>query len=180
MSTDTAERAFTAFVRENATRFYAFAYSQCRNRQLAQDILQDAFVNVWKAWPNRTDQDAVPLGYVHTTIRRLMVDRYRALKRRVAETPWDDEKDGQIPDTCDIAEEATYRAMERDLRAAMATLEDIQQDLIHLIYFGQLSMAAAGRELGLAETTARRYHEAALSRLREMIGHEPKEDQGGR
>lgn len=176
MSADDAERDFTEFVRSQSTRLYSIAYYLCGSRQLAEDILQTAFVRVWKAWPNLMDHNAVPLGYVHTTIRHLLVDHHRAAERR-PESPWDDEREGRTPDTCDVAEDAVFRAMGRELRAAVATLEDIQQALIHLIYFGQLSTAAAGRELGLAETTARRYHDAALSRLREMIGYEQEEDQ---
>jgi len=176
VSPEHAERAFAEFVRSYSTRLYSFALSRCGNRQLAEDILQSAFVKVWKAWPNLVDQNAVPLGYVHTTIRNLLVDHHRSVERR-PESPWDDERDGRIPDSCNVAEEAVFRAMERELWAAVATLETIQQDLIHLVYSGQSSIAAASREVGLAETTARRYHDAALSRLREMIGYDTEEDQ---
>jgi RNA polymerase sigma factor (sigma-70 family) len=179
VSPDDTERTFTEFVRSHSTKLYAIAYRRCGNRQLADDILQTAFVRVWKAWPNLMhgmDQDAVPLGYVHTAIRNLVVDHHRAAERR-PESPWEDERDGRSPAACDVAEEAVFRAMGHELWAAVATLEDIQQGLIDLIYVGQLSTAAAGRALGLAETTARRYHDAALSRLREMIGYNQEEDQ---
>ncbi|WP_406482496.1 RNA polymerase sigma factor [Streptomyces sp. NBC_01615] len=176
MSPEDAERAFIEFVRSQSTRLYSYTYYHCGNRQLAQDILQSAFARVWKAWPNTADQNGVPLGYVHTTIRNLLVDHHRKAQRQ-PEAAWDDERDGQIPDACNVAEEATFRAMGRDLRAALATLERIQQDLIMLLYFGQLSKAAAAKQLALTESTARRYHDAALSRLREMIGSDDEEDQ---
>ncbi|MEU6380064.1 sigma-70 family RNA polymerase sigma factor [Streptomyces sp. NPDC046909] len=179
MSPDDTERTFTEFVRSYSTRLYAIAYRRCGNRQLADDILQTAFVRVWKAWPNLMhlrDQETVPLGYVHTAIRNLVVDHHRAAERR-PESPWEDERDGQSPAACDVAEEAVFRAMGHELWAAVAMLDETQQGLIDLIYVGQSSTAAAGRALGLTETTARRYHEAALSRLREMIGCDTEEDQ---
>lgn len=183
MSPDDAERAFIEFVRSHSTRLYSHTYCRCGNKQLAEDTLQDAFVRVWKAWPNVADQNGVPLKYLLTVIDRLLVDHHRKTKSRDGkprpeEVAWDDERDGQLPDACNVAEEATFRALSRDLRAALATLETIQQDLITLIYFGQLPKATAAKELGLTESTAHRYHNAALSRLREMIGHGKGEGPG--
>jgi RNA polymerase sigma factor (sigma-70 family) len=113
---------------------------------------------------------------MHRTIRNLLVDHHRGTVRH-PEAAWDNERDGQLPDDCNVAEESIFRALGRDLRAALATLDKTQQDLIFLIYFEQLSTVAASRKIGLKETTARRYHEAALSRLREMIGYSKEEDQ---
>lgn len=179
MSPEDAERAFAEFVRSQSTGLYSYTYYLCGNRQLAYDILQSAFMKVWKAWPNLRDQDSVPLAaYMYRTIRTVLVDYHRRTQRH-PEAVWDDERDGQLPDDCNVAEEAIFRAFGRDLRAALATLDKTQQDLIFLIYFEQLSTAAASRKLALTGTTARRYQEAALSRLREMIGYSIEEDQDG-
>jgi len=174
---DDAERAFTEFARTHSTRALSYALFCCNNRPLAEDTVQEAFVRTWKAGPNSVDQISHPYAYLRRTIRNLLVDFHRTAQRRLEEVAWEDERDGQLPDSCNVAEEATFRAMGRDLKAAVATLEEIQQDLIYYIYYEQFPIRAASRTLGLTETTARRYHQTALSRLREIIGCDSEEDQ---
>jgi len=174
---DDAERDFIEFARAHASRALSYALFRCNNRVLAEDTVQEAFLRMWKAGPNSADQISYPYAYLRRTIDRLLMDFHRTAQRRPVEVAWDDVRDGRLLDGCNVAEEATFLAMGRDLRAAVATLETIQQDLIHGIYFEQLSILAASRELGLAETTARRYHRAALSRLREIIDCDSEEDQ---
>lgn len=177
MNPDDVERAFTEFARSHATRALSYALFCCNNRLLAEETVQEAFMKMWKAGSNPVDQISHPYAYLKRSIRNLLVDHHRTALRRPEEVAWEDERDGRLPDGCDVAEEATFRAIGRDLKAAVATLEEIQQDLIHCIYYEQLSIRAAGRFLGLTETTAHRYHRAALSRLREMIGCDIEEDQ---
>ncbi|MGW4758165.1 RNA polymerase sigma factor [Streptomyces chartreusis] len=173
MSTGDAERAFVEFVRTTATQLWKCAYWACgRNRVLADDILQDAFAKLWKAWPRIMDQDVDLYAYSVRVITNCAADFFRKQQRRVSEAPWDDEKGDRIPDAFNLADQFDFDAVRCDLRAAVATLEPIQQGLIHFIYVEQCSLAAASRKLGLTESTARRYHKAALSHLREMIGDE--------
>jgi RNA polymerase sigma factor (sigma-70 family) len=173
MSADDAERAFAEFVRKNTSRLWACAYWACgQDRVLAEDTLQDAFAKVWKAWPRIMDLGADPYAYSVRVVTHCGRDYFRRRKHRVAESPWDAEKVGQIPDACSLADEFIFETVRRDLWTAVATLEIVQQGLIHYIYVEQRSLAAASRALGLTETTARRYHRAALSHLREMIGED--------
>ncbi|MFI6658136.1 RNA polymerase sigma factor [Streptomyces sp. NPDC050523] len=179
MSTGNTEREFVEFVERYATRLYAVAVKYCSgNRLLAEDVLQGAFAKMWKAWPNKINRGEAILAWAHAVIRNTAFDFHRNVKRRlkgkddipVAEVPWDDEKGSQLASVTDTAEEAIFRAMTRDLWAAVAMLDEVQQDLLHLIYVDQLSLNAARKVLGLAGTTAGRYHEVALTRLREIIG----------
>lgn len=180
MNTGDAEREFITFVRQNTHRLFAYTIRVCGNRWLAEDVLQDAFAKMWKAWPNKVNQGEAILSWAYPVIRRTAIDLHRKEERRkvklgkkehpLVETPWNDEKGSQIPYVSEIEEEAIFRGLAHELWAAVATLDPTQQDLIHLIYVEQMSLNRARQVLGLAGTTAIRYHDAALNRLREIIG----------
>ncbi|MFM9584264.1 RNA polymerase sigma factor [Streptomyces caniscabiei] len=179
MNTDQAEREFVEFVRKNLTILYAAAFRVCGNRHLAEDLLQDSLAKMWKGWPSKKNQEGAPLkGWAYRIIHNAAIDLHRKKKSRltgryknsVSEIPWDDEKGGQIPGPSETSEEAIFHETARDLWAAVATLDPVQQTLIHLLYVEQLSLNAACRVAGLKWTTASRYHVDALARLREIIG----------
>lgn len=173
MNRDEAERDFVEFVQRNLTSLYAVAIRVCGNRHLAEDILQDSLAKMWKGWPDKRNQEGAPLkGWAYRIITNTGIDLHRKSISRVREIPWDDEKGGQIPGSSETSEEAIFRATTRDLWAAVATLDPVQQTLIHLLYVEQLSLNSACRVAGLKWSTASRYHVAALTRLREIIGDE--------
>ncbi|MEU6445024.1 RNA polymerase sigma factor [Streptomyces sp. NPDC047046] len=181
MSTDEAEREFVEFVQRNLTSLYAAAFRVCGNRHLAEDLLQESLAKMWKGWLNKRNQEGAPLkGWAYRIIGNAAIDSHRKNKSRltgknqnpVSEVPWDDEKGGQIPGSSETSEEAIFRDTARELWAAVATLDQVQQTLIHLLYVEQLSLNAACRVAGLKWTTANRYHVDALARLREIIGDE--------
>ncbi|WP_105971063.1 RNA polymerase sigma factor [Streptomyces geranii] len=179
MNTDEAEREFVEFVQGNLTNLYAVAFRVCGNRHLAEDLLQESLAKMWKGWPSKRNQEGAPLkGWAYRIIQNAATDLHRKKTSRltgknktpVSEIPWDDERGGQIPGSSETSEEAIFRDTARDLWAAVATLDPVQQTLIHLLYVEQLSLNAACRVAGLKWTTASRYHVDALALLREIIG----------
>lgn len=63
-------------------------------------------------------------------------------------------------------------AHDRQLRLvnAMGHLPERERKLLALVYFEELPLGAAGRRLGWAKASATRHHQAALDRLRTLVG----------
>jgi DNA-directed RNA polymerase specialized sigma24 family protein len=65
-----------------------------------------------------------------------------------------------------------------DLREALLTLSETQQQLIFLVFFVDgHSVLSASRELGLASSTADRYFKHALAKLTKKLAGPDKEQE---
>jgi RNA polymerase sigma factor (sigma-70 family) len=78
----------------------------------------------------------------------------------------------------DLADTSTptpeQQVIDRDrverIRKAMRCLSEEERRLLELSYFEEMSVREAGRELGWGKSSADRHHQAALERLRAMLG----------
>ena len=59
MSVDRAEPSFEEIVRTHAGDLFRYAYWLARNRQQAEDIVQEALLRGWRAFPRLRDRAAV-------------------------------------------------------------------------------------------------------------------------
>ncbi len=67
-------------------------------------------------------------------------------------------------------EEALDRDRQMRLVKAMGHLPEREQKLLALVYFDEVPLCEAGRRLGWAKASATRHHQAALERLKALIG----------
>lgn len=77
-----------------------------------------------------------------------------------------------------LADESTptpeQETLDHDRQATLVTalgeLPERDRQLLSLIYFKDMEIGAAGRRLGWSKASATRHHQAALERLRELVG----------
>ncbi|WP_249998778.1 SigE family RNA polymerase sigma factor [Actinoplanes sp. M2I2] len=78
---DSAE--FDAFYTATVRRVVLYLYAAGGDRAEAQDLAQEAFARAWQHWPRVARYDD-PEAWVRTVAWRLMANRWRGLRRRVA------------------------------------------------------------------------------------------------
>jgi RNA polymerase sigma-70 factor, ECF subfamily len=74
---------FDAFYIASVRRVVLYLYAACGDRSDAQDIAQEAFARAWQHWP-RVAGYGDPEAWVRTIAWRLMINRWRGLRRRLA------------------------------------------------------------------------------------------------
>jgi RNA polymerase sigma-70 factor, ECF subfamily len=74
---------FDAFYLTTVRRVVLYLYAACGDRSDAQDIAQEAFARAWQHWPKVARYDD-PEAWVRTVAWRLMANRWRGLRRRLA------------------------------------------------------------------------------------------------
>lgn len=67
--------------RAGSGKLMAALITQCRDLQLAEDALQDAFVQASEAWPNNQRPDN-PEAWLFTTAKRRLIDKLRQSSRQ--------------------------------------------------------------------------------------------------
>jgi len=152
--------AFRLFYDRYAGRLLAYVRQISRDREVAEDVVQDVFLSVWrKAASYRPERGDVP-GWLYTITRNRVVDRWRR-------------KGGLVEDDgFDLAAlEAPARgdeghATDLSVRQALETLTPEQRQAIELAYFGGLTYEETASRLDLPLGTLKSRIRAGLSRMR--------------
>jgi RNA polymerase sigma-70 factor (sigma-E family) len=161
------DRAFTDYVAARRTELRRFAFALCGSWDGAEDLLQNALVKLYVAWPRveaARNQDA----YVRKVILNAGIDESRRPWRR--EKPTDQVLDHETPSVEDGP----------DFAAVLADLPAMQRKVVVLRHWLDLSVADTAAELGIAEGTVKVHHHRAMARLRDCLTTQPDDTRSTR
>jgi RNA polymerase sigma-70 factor (ECF subfamily) len=157
-----ATEGFAELYERTFPRVYAYVASLLRDRSAAEDVTAQAFERAYRKRrsyrPARGSMDAWLFGIA----RNAALDELRKRKRRaVLET---DPEDTGSPAPEDQAELAVRR---ETVRAALASLDGQERDLIALKFAGRLSNGEIARVLGMSESNVGTRLHRTITKLRE-------------
>jgi RNA polymerase sigma-70 factor (ECF subfamily) len=140
------------------------------DQALAEDILQETFWRVWQSAATYQAQLGPFTGWLFRIARNLSIDAYRRRNVRPRVFMSASESDpvlDQTPDPdMDVAEQAQSILQNRQVRKVLASLPDVQRQVIEMAYFYGMTRQeiaeATGEALGTIHTRAR----LALQKLR--------------
>jgi len=162
--------ALEALYDRYASRVLGMALKVIGDQALAEDILQETF---WRVWQNAAAYQSHlgPFtGWLFRIARNLSIDAYRRRNVRpqaILSANGSDPILDETPDPdMDVAEQAQAILTNRQIRNALASLPDVQRQVIELAYFYGMTRQeiaeATGEALGTIHTRAR----LALQKLR--------------
>ena len=167
---DGDSRAFEVIFDRHAGPAFSLAYRMCGRRTLAEEIVQEAFVSLWRS-AGRYDRTR---GSVRSWVLRVVHNRAVDTFRRELSTARHDVSDDLITDTLPARErtedEVERRSDARLVRTAVNGLPPDQRQVIELAYFGGFSHAQIAEALGLPAGTVKGRMRLALSKLRNALG----------
>jgi RNA polymerase sigma factor (sigma-70 family) len=153
-----APRGFEEFFLEHREQLFRTLWLIVRNRQEAEEIMQDAFVRVWERW-NRVSAHPDPAGYLYRTALNEYRRRRRraalALRRVVRPAPKDDE-----------LETVEQREV---VVAALAVLTPRERAAVVLMDALGLPSVEAAKALGIRPSTVRVLAGRGREKLREEM-----------
>ena len=140
--------------------------SRCRcsrDRELAAECVQQAFVKAWRA-SRSFDPERELRPWLATITRRVAVDIYRREARTRSE-PHADVDDTVVP----IAFERTWEAFE--VRAALDQLPDDEREVVRLAHFEGLTHSEIAEKLDVPIGTVKSRSFRAHRRLAGLLAH---------
>jgi RNA polymerase sigma factor (sigma-70 family) len=150
------------FARHGA-KLLLFARQQARNPHDAEDLVQEAFVRIWRLYGHTGE---VAPGLVYRQVRRLAIDWARSLDRRkvreqkvVAESPLHESFKFNLEQ--DERQKAILRAVDR--------LPPEQKEVLTLKIWGELTFDEIGRTLDLSLNTVASRYRYALQKLKDWL-----------
>lgn len=155
------EQAMSELYDRYARRIHGLGMRLLRDGALAEELVQETFVRLWRS-ANRFDPaQGSGRGYLFTLARRAAIDMHRRRPEPTAPIPELDDGDSARYDQ--LIEELT-------LRDALASLPQHHREVLELAYFEDLTQERIGIRLGVPEGTvkSRTYH--ALRSLRGVLG----------
>ena len=144
---------------------YGLALRVLRDRTLAEDAVQDAFLAAWRTAVSFDPTRGNARTWLLTLVHRRAVDVVRREERRRGD-PLDD-----LPvDSGDSTDEAAeVRDERRRVQAALARLTPDQREALELAYYGGLSQSELAERLGVPLGTVKSRMFAGLGRLRDLL-----------
>jgi RNA polymerase sigma-70 factor, ECF subfamily len=162
-------RAFELLYDRHGGAAFSLAYRMVGNRVAAEDIIQEAFLSIWRS-RLRYDQARGSvrtwvLGIVHNRAidglrRNLVHDRRRETMEGVEERH-------EAPERTDV--EAARREEARSIQSALKTLPDEQRRTIELAYFGGYSHSQIAELLDEPIGTVKGRMRLGLDKMRRQL-----------
>jgi RNA polymerase sigma-70 factor (ECF subfamily) len=176
------ENAFSQLYEMLAPRVFGLARRVLRDPAQAEEVAQEALVEVWRTAARFDPAKGSATSWVLTITHRRAVDRVRSAQagadreRRVVaasgETPYDD-----------VVETVTSNLEQQQVRRCLKGLTDLQREAITLAYYDGFTYREVAEKLDTALPTIKTRMRDGLIRLRDCLGVEvglPAANRAGR
>lgn len=128
---------------------FAIAYRMLGEASAAEEVVQDAFLSVWRRSSSFTDGATANVrGWVLTIVRNRAIDQARKSARPDERTVPVEDAEVHLA-TPDAWADVEHREMTRVVRQALDELPAAQHEVIDLAYFQGLSQSAIAERLNL-------------------------------
>jgi RNA polymerase sigma factor (sigma-70 family) len=152
---------------------YGLALRIVRDAALAEDVVQEAFLTIWRSAARFVAERGKARTWILTLVHRRAVDLVRREQFRRAEPLQDEsEKGGRTAE-----EEAWLRLERARVQEALKRLSDQQREAIELAYYGGFTQSELADRLGEPLGTVKSRMFTGLSRLRELLGEPGHEEE---
>lgn len=151
---------------------YAWALGCCRwNAEEAEEVLQTVYLKILEGRARFEGRSSLKT-WLFAVIRRTAAEgRRRRWLRALALGRWATARPGPAP-LPDPEAQLKHAESSRALLAALRALSARQRDVLHLVFYQDLTIDEAALVLGIAGGTARRHYERGKELLRRRLAEE--------
>lgn len=167
------ETALTELYDRYSGAAYGLARRVVRDPSLAEDVVQEAFLAVWRGAARFVPERSRAAAWVMTVVHRRAVDLVRREERRRA-LPLDPGDDSRVE--ASAAQEVWLQLERERVQRALVLLPDAQRETLELAYYGGFTQTELADRLGRPVGTVKSQMFAGLRRLHQMLETDVEED----
>jgi RNA polymerase sigma-70 factor (ECF subfamily) len=158
-------RAFAALYDRYARIAYSVALRLMREASAAEDVVQDAFISLWRLADRFDAGRGSVRTYILSIVHHRAVDILRSarMQRQADAEP---ETLESTPDTLNVEHTVLHRIEARKLRAAVGHLPEEQRTIVELAYFHGYAYPEIASMLGIPLGTVKSRLRLAMGKLR--------------
>jgi RNA polymerase sigma-70 factor (ECF subfamily) len=165
-------KAFRALYDATAPSLFGVAVRILNRRDRAEDVIQDAFVNVWQRAASYSPTASQPMTWLTAIVRNRALDVLRSESVRVTEALHHEETDetnelpDERPDPLGLLEQATDALAIRD---CLKDIQGSQRQCLALAYYHGLSHAEVAVRLAAPIGSVKMWIRRGLDRLKRCL-----------
>jgi RNA polymerase sigma-70 factor, ECF subfamily len=163
-------RAFGVIFDRHAGAAFSLAYRMCGGRALAEDVVQDAFLSLWRSGPGYEAARGSVRSWLLGAVHHKAIDSFRHERAKAGRDVNDDAAVAQVPAPERPDWEVERRDDARRVRSALKELPSEQRRVIELAYFGGFSHSEIADMLELPAGTVKGRMRLGLTRMRLSLG----------
>ena len=159
-------RAFEVIFDRHADAAFSLAYRMCGRRAMAEDVVQEAFLSLWRSGARYDRTRGSVRSWVLGVVHNRAIDLFRRDTVRAGKDISDDQAVNRLASGASTEREVQRRDDASQVRAALSELPDEQRKVIELAYFGGFSHSQIAEMLTLPAGTVKGRMRLGLTKLR--------------
>ena len=163
------QAAFAQLYDATSSRVVGLAVRVVRDPAQAEEVAQEAFLEIWKTSGRFDPAKGSPLGWLLTIVHRKAVDRVRSAEASTRRDTTYHQRNQPVEHDS-TAEAATASLEAGRVRQALSSLTPVQREALELAYFGGYTHTEVATMLELPVGTAKTRIRDGLIRLRDTMG----------
>ena len=163
-------RAFEVIFDRHAGVAFSLAYRMCGRRSLAEEIVQEAFMSLWRSTARYDPSRGSVRSWVLRVVHNRAIDAFRREVAGAGQDVFDESIVETLPARERTEDEVERRSDARLVRGALDGLPRDQRQVIELAYFGGFSHTEIASALGLPAGTVKGRMRLGLSKLWLALG----------
>ena len=166
--------AFSALYRATSAHLLGVAMLVMKRRERAEEVLQEAFVNVWHGASKYAQTDASPMSWMISIVRHKALDHLRAGKHHDAQMSIDEEEGAGLhiaaADRADPLALLTAASVQLNVRACLDGLDAPLRQSLAMAYYEGLTHKQVSRRLQVPLGTVKGWFRRGADKLRDCLG----------
>jgi len=160
--------AFAELYTLTSSRLFAVALRLMRRRDSAEDVLQEAFVLIWRKADSYRPERGGPLQWMATIVRNCAIDRLRAQAREPRDfADWEDGVEALVDPAS--GDQALPFHLAQTLRTCLEHLQDSQRTAILLAYYYGLTHDELAAKMNSPLGTIKSWVRRGLLQLKDCL-----------
>src|SRR3954453_17546217 len=164
-------RAFEAIYERHAGAAYSLAYRMGGARAAAEDVTQEAFLNLWRSGAHYDRARGSVRTWILGIVHHRAIDALRRSSVHSRRRSGDETRAGRLEAPDRVDEDVARRDEAAIVRSAMEVLPSEQLQVIELAYFGGFTHVEIAEMLDQPVGTVKGRMRLGLKKMREALAH---------
>ncbi len=160
------QRAFEQLYQQTSSRLYGVALVLLRRRDLAEEVLQEAYIKIWHAAGTYQPERGAVSTWLSTIVRRSAIDRLRRNRNDTLVQQEPEDWDVVDEDTPDPLQQLLEDADGVRLSRCLEHLDERQRESLRLAFFQGLTHSELANRLGTPLGTVKAWIRRGLDKLK--------------
>jgi RNA polymerase sigma-70 factor, ECF subfamily len=167
---DGEPRAFEVIFDRHSGAAFSLAYRMCGRRAMAEDVVQEAFLSLWRSGARYDRRRGSVRNWVLGVVHNRAIDAFRRGAVRDSRNVSDEGIAERLPAPEHTDTEVARRDEAQHVRGALGELPAEQRQVIELAYFGGFTHLQIAEMLALPAGTVKGRMRLGLTKMRIALG----------